>query len=78
MIRGRANSQSKRSKLVIVEQTVPLGTNTSTARSGSSGQFDSAGVMSQILQSPALDGLLSGVLEQTGVGSPGVLRSMLQ
>ncbi|KAF5740922.1 large proline-rich protein BAG6 isoform X2 [Tripterygium wilfordii] len=45
---------------------------------GSHGQFDTAGAMSQILQSPALDGLLSGVSEQTGVGSPDVLRNMLQ
>lgn len=37
-----------------------------------------ASVMSQVLQSPALNGLLSGVSEQTGVGSPDALRNMLQ
>lgn len=34
--------------------------------------------MSQVLQSPALNGLLSGVSQQTGVGSPDVFRNMLQ
>lgn len=42
------------------------------------GQFDVTGSMSQLLQSPALNGLLSGVAQQTGVGSPDVLRNMLQ
>lgn len=45
---------------------------------GSDGQFDITGSMSQLLQSPALDGLLSGVAQQAGVGSPNVLRNMLQ
>lgn len=45
---------------------------------GSVGQADMASVMSQVLQSPALNGLLSGVSEQTGVGSPDALRNMLQ
>lgn len=39
---------------------------------------DMAGLMSQVLQTPALNGLLAGVSEQTGVGSPDVLRNMLQ
>lgn len=34
--------------------------------------------MSQVIHSPALNGLLAGVSEQTGVGSPNVLRNMLQ
>ncbi|CAK9187918.1 unnamed protein product [Ilex paraguariensis] len=42
------------------------------------GQFDASGVMSQVLHSPALNGLLSGVSQQTGVGSPDVLRNMLE
>ena len=42
------------------------------------GQIDVANVMSQVLDSPALNGLLSGVSRQTGVGSPDVLRNMLQ
>ncbi|XP_019173661.1 PREDICTED: large proline-rich protein BAG6-like isoform X3 [Ipomoea nil] len=37
-----------------------------------------ANAMSQVLQSPALNGLLSGVSQQTGVGSPDVFRNMLQ
>ncbi|KAL2895604.1 Ubiquitin-like domain-containing protein CIP73 [Bienertia sinuspersici] len=42
------------------------------------GQLDVTGAMSQLIQSPALNGLLSGVAQQTGVGSPDVLRNMLQ
>ncbi|XP_057516007.1 ubiquitin-like domain-containing protein CIP73 [Amaranthus tricolor] len=45
---------------------------------GSDGQFDVTGMMSQLLESPALSGLLSGVAQQSGVGSPDVLRNMLQ
>ncbi|XP_057974336.1 uncharacterized protein LOC131162162 isoform X3 [Malania oleifera] len=45
---------------------------------GPDGQFDAANVMSQVLHSPALNGLLAGVSEQTGVGSPGVFRNMLE
>ncbi|XP_050366932.1 ubiquitin-like domain-containing protein CIP73 isoform X4 [Argentina anserina] len=45
---------------------------------GPGGQVDMGTVMSQVLQSPALNGLLSGVSEQTGVGSPDALRNMLQ
>lgn len=45
---------------------------------GSVGQVDMTNVMSQVLHSPALNGLLSGVSEQTGVGSPDALRNMLQ
>lgn len=41
------------------------------------GEFDPASVVSQVLHSPALDGLLAGVSQQTGVGSPDVLRNML-
>ncbi|KAK2995123.1 hypothetical protein RJ640_020763 [Escallonia rubra] len=43
----------------------------------SGGQFDPASAMSQVLQSPALNGLLAGVSQQTGVGSPDALRNML-
>ncbi|KAF5955937.1 hypothetical protein HYC85_008793 [Camellia sinensis] len=45
---------------------------------GADGQFDAAGVMSQVLHSPALNGLLAGVSEQTGVGSSDALRNMLE
>ncbi|XP_047980426.1 ubiquitin-like domain-containing protein CIP73 isoform X2 [Salvia hispanica] len=48
------------------------------ARQNVDGQSDLADAMSQILQGPALDGLLSGVSQQTGVGSPDMLRNMLQ
>ncbi|XAR64246.1 hypothetical protein NMG60_11024515 [Bertholletia excelsa] len=41
------------------------------------GNSDAASVMSQVINSPALDGLLAGVSQQTGVGSPNVLRNML-
>lgn len=40
-------------------------------------QDDTANVMSQVLSSPAMDGLLAGVSRQTGVGTPDVLRNML-
>lgn len=46
--------------------------------SGSDGQIDLGSSMSQVLQSPALNGLLTGLSEQAGVGSPDVLRNMLQ
>ncbi|CAK9317631.1 unnamed protein product [Citrullus colocynthis] len=45
---------------------------------GSDGQIDLGSSMSQVLQSPALNGLLTGLSEQAGVGSPDVLRNMLQ
>lgn len=51
---------------------------TQASAQGSDGQFDVTGTMSQLLQSPAINGLLSGVAQQTGVGSPDVLRNMLQ
>ncbi|XWS25981.1 hypothetical protein CRYUN_Cryun27aG0114300 [Craigia yunnanensis] len=41
-------------------------------------QLNAANAVSQVLQSPALNGLLAGVSEQTGVGSPDVFRNMLQ
>lgn len=41
-------------------------------------QVDMGSVMSQVLRSPALNGLLAGVSEQTGAGSPDALRNMLQ
>ncbi|XP_027332237.1 ubiquitin-like domain-containing protein CIP73 isoform X2 [Abrus precatorius] len=40
--------------------------------------IDVAGLMSQVLHSPALNGLLEGVSQQTGVDSPDGLRNMLQ
>lgn len=42
-----------------------------------SGQLDPSAIMNQVIASPALDGLLSGVSNQTGIGSPDVLRNML-
>ncbi|KAI5392681.1 ubiquitin-like domain-containing protein CIP73 isoform X1 [Lathyrus oleraceus] len=41
-------------------------------------QIDVAGLMSQVLHSPALNGLLEGFSHQTGVDSPDGLRNMLQ
>ncbi|CAL2232959.1 unnamed protein product [Prunus armeniaca] len=41
-------------------------------------QVDMGSMMSQVLRSPALNGLLAGVSEQTGAGSPDALRNMLQ
>ncbi|KAJ4963702.1 hypothetical protein NE237_023641 [Protea cynaroides] len=45
---------------------------------GSNGQVGTTSVMSQVLNSPALNGLLAGVSEQVGIGSPGILRNMLE
>lgn len=55
-----------------------VNSNTTLGGQVSESQPDLAGMMSQVLQSPALNGLLSGVSEQTGVGSPDALRNMLQ
>ncbi|OVA16024.1 Ubiquitin domain [Macleaya cordata] len=48
------------------------------ASQASSGQFDAASMMSQVLNSPALNGLLAGVSEQAGIGSPDGLRNMFE
>ncbi|CAA2965725.1 Hypothetical predicted protein [Olea europaea subsp. europaea] len=73
--RGNANTapleQSPRPPREVVS-SVP------TAGQNANGQVDVASSMSNILQSPALDGLLAGVSQQTGVGSPDMLRNMLQ
>ncbi|XP_075479216.1 uncharacterized protein LOC142520120 isoform X3 [Primulina tabacum] len=50
----------------------------STARESADGPVDVANAMSEVLQSPALDGLLAGVSRQTGIGSPDMMRNMLQ
>ncbi|XP_073035144.1 uncharacterized protein [Primulina eburnea] len=50
----------------------------STARESADGPVDVANTMSEVLQSPALDGLLAGVSRQTGIGSPDMMRNMLQ
>ncbi|KAK4351801.1 hypothetical protein RND71_027319 [Anisodus tanguticus] len=42
------------------------------------GQSEIADAMSSILQSPALNGLLSGVSQQAGAGSPDLLSNMMQ
>ncbi|KAK4348892.1 hypothetical protein RND71_031647 [Anisodus tanguticus] len=42
------------------------------------GQSEIADAISSVLQSPALNGLLSGVSQQTGAGSPDLLRNMMQ
>ncbi|KAL6996926.1 hypothetical protein U1Q18_007050 [Sarracenia purpurea var. burkii] len=53
-------------------ESVPMGVQ------GADGQFDAISVMSQMFHSPALNGLLAGVLEQTGIGSPDALRNMFE
>jgi hypothetical protein len=49
-----------------------------TATQNDNGPSDVADAMSQILHNPALDGLLAGVSQQTGIGSPDMLKNMLQ
>ncbi|KAL8459221.1 hypothetical protein ACS0TY_036627 [Phlomoides rotata] len=50
----------------------------STARQNADSPVDVMDAMSHVLGSPSLDGLLAGVSQQTGVGSPDMLRNMLQ
>ncbi|CAH9094874.1 unnamed protein product [Cuscuta europaea] len=45
---------------------------------GENYQPDISNVMSQVLQSPALNGLLGGISQQTGLGSPDAFRNMMQ
>ncbi|XP_052884276.1 uncharacterized protein LOC108452891 isoform X3 [Gossypium arboreum] len=45
---------------------------------GSDDQLAAANAVSQVLQSPALNGLLAGISQQTGAGSPDDFRNMLQ
>ncbi|MBA0775135.1 hypothetical protein Gotri_010296 [Gossypium trilobum] len=52
--------------------------NRSSGVQSSDDQLDVANAVSQVLQSPAINGLLAGVSEQTGVGSPDVFRNMLR
>ncbi|KAG8378028.1 hypothetical protein BUALT_Bualt08G0095600 [Buddleja alternifolia] len=52
--------------------------NVPTARQNADDQNDVADAMSQMLGSSDLDGLLAGVSQQTGVGSPDMLRNMMQ
>lgn len=55
-----------------------VGMSQQMARQNFGGQNDMADAMSQLLQGPALDGLLAGVSQQTGAGTPDMLRNMLQ
>lgn len=48
------------------------------ASRGQSGQVDLGNIMSQVLRSPPINNLLTGVSEQTGVVSPDGLRSMFE
>ncbi|KAG7536885.1 Ubiquitin domain [Arabidopsis suecica] len=45
---------------------------------GSDDRVDVSSAVSQVLESPVLDGLLAGVSRQAGVDSPNMLRNMLQ
>ncbi|KAL7609032.1 hypothetical protein Lser_V15G09862 [Lactuca serriola] len=55
----------------------PVNAPPTSSPAGGGGQLDPAAIMSQMVANPALDGLLSGVSSQTGIGSPDVLRNML-
>ncbi|XP_019453374.1 PREDICTED: large proline-rich protein BAG6-like isoform X2 [Lupinus angustifolius] len=55
----------------------PNGASQQPLPSGDS-QNDMTSLMSQVLHSPAISGLLSGVSQQTGVDSPDGLRNMLE
>ncbi|XP_028766190.1 large proline-rich protein BAG6 isoform X2 [Neltuma alba] len=84
---GNQNQESRTSGLNILQALASHGTSRNQGNangpsqvpaSSGDGQIDMAGVMSQVLHSPALNGLLTGVSQQTGVGSPDVFRNMLQ
>lgn len=64
------------------ETAMPSGTHSDrgvgTGNRSGNGQSDIADAMSSVIQSPALNGLLSGVSQQTGAGSPDLLRNMMQ
>ncbi|RZR72540.1 hypothetical protein BHM03_00014474 [Ensete ventricosum] len=45
---------------------------------GSQEQVDAGGMISHVLQSPVFNNLLANVAEQTGLGSPADLRSMME
>ena len=69
---GPANA--KTSLIGQIMDGLPLG------RQGTNGQgqVDAADMMSQILRTPAFNNLLTGVAEQTGIGSSVDLSSMLE
>ncbi|KAL3641638.1 hypothetical protein CASFOL_012453 [Castilleja foliolosa] len=55
-----------------------LGNMPSARQNTNNDNIDIADAMSQALGNSSLDGLLAGVSQQTGVGSPDMLRNMLQ
>ncbi|KAK6131040.1 hypothetical protein DH2020_035217 [Rehmannia glutinosa] len=73
--RGDANSPSSGQPSDLARGVIG---NMPTTRRNADDHVDVADAMSQVLQSPSLDGLLAGVSQQTGVGSPDMLRNMLQ
>ncbi|KAK9165003.1 hypothetical protein Scep_000194 [Stephania cephalantha] len=58
-------------------EDMPKGVVGSDDSSTPNGEIDVASIMSQVINSPALDGLLAGMSRQTGIGSPDGFRSML-
>lgn len=73
--RAEANNQPLGASAVASTQATE---SLSQGQQGPDSQVDMGGLMSQVLHSPALNGLLAGVSEQTGVGSPDALRNMMQ
>lgn len=74
MNRADANGQSVQLPPLIhqIMNSIPLD------GQGADGQIDVANMMSQVLQSPAMNSLLAGLSEEAGVGSPAGLRSILE
>ncbi|KAK9129326.1 hypothetical protein Sjap_009813 [Stephania japonica] len=58
-------------------EDMPTGVLGSDGSPSPDGENDVASMMSQVINSPALDGLLAGMSRQTGMGSPDGFRSML-
>ena len=59
-------------------QVPPFGVSSEGIEHDTDGQLDAASAVSEALRSPGLDNLLAGVSQHTGIGSPNVLRNMLQ
>ncbi|KAK9164643.1 hypothetical protein Syun_005545 [Stephania yunnanensis] len=58
-------------------EDMPTGVVGSDGSCTPNGEIEVASIMSQVINSPALDGLLAGMSRQTGIGSPDGFRSML-
>ncbi|KAI3710848.1 hypothetical protein L2E82_40642 [Cichorium intybus] len=73
---GLGGLQPKRRSRQTKPEVTATSSNVPASSPAGGAQIDPA-AMNQMLASPAVDGLLSGVSSQTGIGSPDMLRNML-